>query len=185
MLKNNEERAIINANIDAAIRGRKVYQKILRNFVSIKMRKINDWDSAVLLFPSHDNEINYYGILHVEEFMFRTNLKRLAIITSDEKVHKVFQELYPENKDFYLIADEEMKDILFYYRLYPFDNRIKVVSLDEPLGRRATNLLGIKNITKEMLISIGVFSLIPFKEMSPNTKEKKKIMSIFNEGKKI
>lgn len=180
MIENNVERTIINQNLEAAIRGKQVYKKILKKFANEKMRKIDDWGSAVLLFPSHDDDTNYYGLAYLDEFLFRTNCKRVAVITSDIKVMQAFIKMYPTNKDIYLIEEKEMKDILIYYRLYPFDNRIKIISLEEPLGRRAANLLGVKGITKEMLIAIGIYCLIPFQEFKANNKENNKIMSIFD-----
>lgn len=181
MLKKRAEHEIINQNLVAAIRGKKIYKEILKKFHEEKMRKINDWGSAVLLFPSHDDEINYYGLTYLDEFLFRSNIKRLAIITSDEKVIQASTELFPQNNDIYLVNDTDMDDILFYYRLYSFDNRIKIVSLIEPLGRKADNLIGVKEITKEMIIAIGIYCLIPFERMTIKNPDKKKIMSIFDE----
>lgn len=181
MLKRHTEYEIINQNLGAARRGKKKYKEILKKFHEEKMRKIDDWGSAVLLFPSHDDGINYYGLSYVDEFLFRTNVKRLAIITTDKKVLQAATELFSRTQDIYLIDENDMNDILLYYRLYPFDNRIKVISLDEPLGRRADNLIGVKNITKEMLIAIGIYCLIPFERLTIKNGRKRKIMSIFNE----
>lgn len=168
MKKNKQTNEIITKNLASARRGKLEYQKLLKNFHEKKLSNIDNPTSVIFLFPSFDNEVNYYGLLYLEEFLFRTNKKEYAIITSNRIVYEVCQKIYSRNPDIYLLDDSDVNDIITYYTLYPFDSRLLIISLDAPVGRRATNLVGVKGLTKEMLVAIGIYLLIPFQPIRNN-----------------
>jgi len=165
-MKNNQTQKQIKNLMTSAIRGKKVYLEIMDNFLDSRMKKVDDTESAIFLFPSHDSDVNINGLIYLDEYLFRWNKSGFAIITSDLKMYQNAKKTYSDNNEIYLIDDEQMNNLICFYRLYLFDPRIKIVSLEQPLGRRGHNLLDVKGVTKEMLVAIGVFGLIPFEKAS-------------------
>lgn len=177
MKKDKHTTEAIARNLTAARHGKRKYKKILKSFHKQVLSNIDDPTSAIFLFPSSDNEVNYYGLLYLEEYLFRTNKTEYAVITSNRIVYNACKKC-SKNPDIYLWSDSDINDLISYYKLYPFDNRIIIVSLDTPAGRRASNLVGVKTLTKEMLVAIGIYSLIPFQPIKKN----QTLRTLFNKG---
>ena len=52
-----------------------------------------------------------------------------------------------------------------FLRIAEFDRMIKIISLEEPLGRNGNNLLYSGKISKELMVAVGIYRLIPFEKI--------------------
>ena len=110
-------------------------------------------------------EINYYGLLYLDEFLLRNGYDRAMIFTCDETVLSKANDFSKHICEIVFLK-EEMTSLVDYYSLLKFVPSVVLVSLDKPAGRRGTNLLGKNGLSVEQMIAIGVYFLIPFEKIN-------------------
>lgn len=127
-------------------------------------------DDSIILFPGEDHECNLQGMRYLDTYMQRVNTKKAIILTTDAFVKNNIG-LYSDNVGSIIeISSEQAQRFIMLYQLRIFDNRFIVVSLNRPFCRNAEGMIGVKEITVEQLVAIGVYSIIPFRPLPPNQK---------------
>ena len=157
----------------------------IRELVDQKLRQLrwakSQWDSIrstlnlgdrdfVIIFPSKNREYNLYGMKYLDTFLQRQNGGQAVIITNDSFV-KNFVELYSDNvKKILCVEERQLNNLVNLYQLYKFEPNLVIISLDKPFCRNASGLVGVKNITIEQMIAIGIYSIIPFRPLKGKEK---------------
>ncbi|MBR4504756.1 MAG: hypothetical protein IKP20_07290 [Candidatus Methanomethylophilaceae archaeon] len=137
--------------------------KIGKRVYEDKIAPLADGSSKIVLFPDTDTKVNFYGLLYLDEFLVRNLKKTAVIVTSNNGVAKSANYFTPKIKDIITVSEEEMDGLLALYSLRRNEMEMTVVSLDKPDGRTAIRFKGVRGMTVEQIIAIGVYFLIPFR----------------------
>jgi len=138
--------------------GKKAYRKILKG--------IKQGDRpTIVLFPHDRSDLNYYGLLYIDEYLVRTLSRNALIVTSSEGVYRSAELFTDKIYGKILLEEKEMLSFLMLYPLLEPGYDVVVVSLERPEGRNAHRLLGAKGLTMEQIVAIGVFFIIPFRRV--------------------
>lgn len=140
-------------NTRRARKGRQLWRKLISRY-SID-------NTAVILMPSTDSEINFYALLYLDQMIESRNFDDALILTYDPVVNKCAYMFSKKIIDVKYFSREKAEDLMQYYCLYEFDNRLIIASLDEPQGRNASALIDKKGITSEEIFAAGVYRLYP------------------------
>ncbi len=127
-------------------------------------------DDSIILFPGTDHECNFQGMRYLDTYMQRINTKRAIILTVDSFVKNSIGNYSDNISSIIEISQEQAQGFIALYQLRIFDDRFIVVSLNQPFCRNAEGMIGIKDITVEQLVAIGVYSIIPFRPLPANKK---------------
>ena len=136
--------------------GKKLYRRICNEYMSDP-----DDCPTIVVFPDGDDECNFYGLLYLDEALVRSLQKSALIVTSSEAVAKTAEMFTGKIKEIIKVSQEEIDGLISLYCLSPFE-KILFISLSKPEGRTAYRLVGARGLTKEMLVAIGIYFLIPF-----------------------
>lgn len=128
--------------------------------------QINFEDTALIIFPEHNKEINYYGLLYLDEYLVRNLKKNVYIMTCDKTVAQSVALFTSKYHFVQYCSEKEMESLLSLYGLINFEFNLTIVSLKWPTVRNGEYLVGAKNTSLEMVIAIGIYFLIPYKKIS-------------------
>ena len=117
------------------------------------------------IFPESDGKVNYYGLLYLDEYLVRNLLKEALIVTNSPGVMKVADQFTPKIRDIVIVSDKEMDDLIAYLKLTEDDSRFVIVSLRHPVTRNAKHLVGVKDLTVEQIVAIGIYFIIPYRQI--------------------
>ncbi len=109
--------------------------------------------------------MNFYGLLYLDEHLVRNLIKEALIVTSCPGVMKVANLFTPKIRDIVLISDKEMESLISYLKLTEDDSRFVIVSLNKPATRNAKNIVGVKDLTVEQIVAIGIYFIIPYRQI--------------------
>ena len=140
---------------------RKINQAVLGRKRWLKLAKTCDIseDTYVILFPQRQTECNKYVLKHLPDFVRKMNAKHLLILSHDEEILNS-SEKYGEAKcERIMWSREEAEDLMAYYTMQMFTQRLIIASLDEPEGRNGRNIIGVNGITEEEAAVIGILGL--------------------------
>ncbi len=73
--------------------------------------------------------------------------------------------LGPENLDIVIVSDKEMDDLITYLKLTEDDSKFVIVSLRHPVTRNAKHLVGVKDLTVEQIVAVGIYFIIPYRQI--------------------
>lgn len=149
----------LNKNLRASYRGWWHWHKVIK-------RKGAGAQTAVVLLPSCDRQINYLTLLYLDALLESRKYKNAIILTHDPAVLKcagMFSDKILKTIDF---SRKKAEDLMQYYCLYEFDKRFVVASIDEPNGRNGSVLIGKRGTTVEEIFVIGVYRVYPFERPS-------------------
>ena len=119
-------------------------------------------NTAVILLPGCDREINHLALLYLDEMLKSRQYKNAVLLTHDLAVKKcagLFSQNILRVVDF---SRKKAEHLMRFYCLYEFDKRFICASLDEPNGRNGSALIGKKGTTVEEIFVIGVYRVYPF-----------------------
>lgn len=141
-------------NLFASYRGWWQWHKITR--------KKGVGNTAVILLPTCDREINYLALLYLDDLLKSRKHQNAVVLTHDPAVLKCTA-LFSKN----ILATipfsrKKAEDLMQFYCLYEFDKRFIVASLNEPNGRNGSVLIGKRGTTQEEIFVIGVYRIYPF-----------------------
>lgn len=117
------------------------------------------------LFPDEDGKVNYYGLLYLDEHLVRNLTKEALIVTSCPGVVKVANLFTPKIRDIVLITESEMDALIAYLKLTENESKFVIVSLSKPATRNAKNLVGVKDLTVEQIMAVGIYFIIPYRQI--------------------
>ncbi|MCI9289966.1 MAG: hypothetical protein HFF23_10855 [Oscillospiraceae bacterium] len=142
-------------NLISAYRGWWEWHKI------VKGKGVGD-NTAVVLLPSCEREINHLALLYLDSMLSRRKYKNAVILTHDPAVKKCAQLFSPNILRVVSFSRKKAEHLMQFYCLYEFDKRFICASLDEPNGRNGSALIGKRGTTAEEIFVIGVYRVYPF-----------------------
>ena len=95
----------------------------------------------------------------------RNYSENALIVTVNRGVAKSAKYFTQKIKGIVMLDDDEMDGLLALYSLQENKAALTVVSLSLPEGRGAHRLIGEKEFTIEQLVAIGIYFLIPFRQI--------------------
>ena len=122
-------------------------------------------DDYIIIFPQCNRECNLYGMKYLDTFLQRRSGKQAIILTRDSFVRNCIRTYSDNIKKIICLEEKMLSDLVELYQFHVFHSNVVVVALDEPFCRKASGLVGIKQITIEQMIAIGVYSIIPFRPL--------------------
>lgn len=111
----------------SAFHGRKYW-------LSLKEEYIPDGKTSLIIFPSSDEILNHVAIGYLSEYMRRKVLKKVIIVTDQDRVAEDLRSSRNESIFIAKTDQEHITDLLNYYKLVQFIPRIIIISTEEPYG---------------------------------------------------
>lgn len=112
----------------------------------------------VILFPQTGTDCNRYTLKYLPEFAKKEQLDRLVLLAFDPWVL--------DNKsaagtpcECIPCSRKQAEELMAYYTLHMFTDKLIIASLDEPQGRNGKNIVGVKGVTQEEAVAIGILGL--------------------------
>ncbi len=144
-------RHLMRKNLIDTYRGWWVWHRVVR--------KYHIGATAVVLMPGTNRQYNRSALLFLDQMLKQRKYDNAVILTVD-KVVAACAELFSENiRAVEYISRRRAEQLMQFYCLYEFDPRFIVASLDEPDGRNAGRLVGLRGTTVDELMALGVYKL--------------------------
>lgn len=143
--------------------------------------KLISENDIVLVMPENDDELNYYSLLYIDQYIEENKKKECVVITNNKKVISNYKYLSEKITRIEKLSNKKIRSLIQFYCLYKFDERVLFASLSKPNGRNAERILGKNGIRMEDIVAIGIFQLKRTKtenDLSLPQKNSKKIFNI-------
>jgi hypothetical protein len=125
----------------------------------LKLKKEYDIDNGVyvLLMPEDDPELNELALLHIDDLVNHRKARGIIILTDQQQVMDAEQAHSDSILKLIEMTGSEIDNLLSFFELYAFTERLLIVSLTRPYGSKLYNTLGIQGVTKEDLVCLCIF----------------------------
>lgn len=160
-----EEYIEFQSNIEELLEMKKLAAKSGGNVWNKIKKNMDNKNSYVLLFPNDEEEILKYGMIYMDSFAVRNGIESICICTDSRFVIKNVEKYSSSVSEVMELKEQEVEDLIQLYAYFPFDKNFEVVSYTKPKCRDASHMLYKNSLTKEQLIAIGVYKLIPFQQI--------------------
>lgn len=112
----------------------------------------------VVLFPGAYDDWAYYGALYLDDFLkFKASGRALALCFDDE-VRRCVASL-SQKSEILEFSREDAERLIAFYSLYMFTDSLIILSPDKPAGRNGTGIVGVKGVTVEEIVAIGIYGI--------------------------
>lgn len=160
-----EEYIEFQSNIEELLEMKKLAAKSGGNVWNKIKKNMDNKNSYVLLFPNDEEEILKYGMIYMDSFAVRNGIESICVCTDSRFVIKNVEKYSSSVSEVMELKEQEVEDLIQLYAYFPFDKNFEVVSYTKPKCRDASHILYKNSLTKEQLIAIGVYKLIPFQQI--------------------
>jgi hypothetical protein len=133
--------------IYAAYRGRRLWAGLERKY------KV-DQGVYVLLMPEDDAELNAAALGHVEDLV-ADRRARGVVLVGEGSMSKPGPGIVGTES----WTERQIDELIAYYELHNFSERLLIVSLTKPFGNGLHRLLGRQGVNKEDLVCLGCLRL--------------------------
>lgn len=113
----------------------------------------------IILFPHEGSDCNRYMLKYLSKFAKKVQVDTLLILSCDNMVLEGIKNCEDINCIGVFWNNVQIQNLLSYYSLYMFTNKLVIASLDEPQGRNGSNIIGAKGVTEEEIVVIGILGL--------------------------
>lgn len=137
---------ILEKAIKQAEYGRKIWLELVDKYRL-------EGNFRVVLFPSDASDINTISVKAMRKLSEKVE-KLIALSYSQEVLSWDVKE---SNIILQHFSRKEAEALMRFYSMYEFTDKLIIASLDEPEGRKGKGLIGVKGITLEELVNIGIF----------------------------
>lgn len=140
---------------------KKLYQakKGREDWLELIEKKYIKNETYVILFPQNGTSCNKYILKYLPVFSEKLDIKHILILSHDDEVLENIKSYNNLKCDSIFWSREKAEEIMAYYMLQKFTNQLIIASLDEPEGRNGNNIIGVKGITEEEAVAIGILGL--------------------------
>ena len=152
-----EEYIEFQSNIEELLKMKKLAAKSGGNVWNKIKKNMDNKNSYVLLFPNDEEEILKYGMIYMDSFAVRNGIESICVCTDSQFVIKNVEKYSSSVSEVMELKEQEVEDLIQLYAYFPFDKNFEVVSYTKPKCKNS--------LTKEQLIAIGVYKLIPFQQI--------------------
>lgn len=116
----------------------------------------------VLLLPPDTPKYHEPALKNLEEFLVKKGAERAIVLyvgeASDESEYEKKISAYSAYiKDVKNIHREDYENLIRFYCLYEFTDRLVIASLEEPDGRLGKNMVGKKGLTLEDVVKVTLY----------------------------
>ena len=116
----------------------------------------------VLLLPSDTPEYHEPALKHLEDFLVKKGADRAIVLYVGEMPDAVEYEKKISAYSSYItdvkkIRREDYENLVRFYCLYEFTDRLVIASLEEPDGRLGKNMVGKKGLTLEDVVKVTLY----------------------------
>jgi hypothetical protein len=141
---------MIANRLAAALSGRSMWLKLARKY---------DIDSGkfVLLMPEDDRELNEQALRHIPDLLEYRRGTGVIILTDKAWIIENAKSYCDKILEIIEISAKEIDNLLSFYELYAFTERLCVVSLTKPFGSKLHNTLGVDGVTMEDIVCLCIF----------------------------
>ena len=160
-----EEYIGFQTNIDEILEKKKLAAKAGGEVWNQIQSKLEDRSNYVLLFPDDEKEILKYGMLYMDSFATRNSIKGICVCTNSDFVISNVDQYASSVCQIIKLETVEVENLIQLYAYYPFYKNFEIVSYSKPHCRDASQMLTKNGLTKEQLIAIGVYKIIPFERI--------------------
>ena len=160
-----EEYIEFQSNIEELLKMKKLAAKSGGNVWNKIKKNMDNKNSYVLLFPNDEEEILKYGMIYMDSFAVRNGIESICVCTDSQFVIKNVEKYSSSVSEVMELKEQEVEDLIQLYAYFPFDKNFEVVSYTKPKCRDASHMFYKNSLTKEQLIAIGVYKLIPFQQI--------------------
>jgi len=125
----------------------------------LKLKREYDIDNGiyVLLMPEDDRELNEYALLHIDDLVNHRKARGVIILSNNRQVIDVASDKSDKILSTKELTEKQIDNLLSFYELYAFSERLLIVSLTRPFGRKLHKTVGIHGVTKEELVCLCIF----------------------------
>lgn len=151
------------------LKGRKLLKKIIKKY-SLNMNM-----DFIVFIPKGVDDVTYFILLYLNKFIETLERKktkaenngfqvlrrneRFLVLTNDKIVLKSAKIICRRVSDVEFLSDKAMEEILSYYRIFPFSDRIIIGTIDGIPGRTGYRALKENGFSTEYLIANGIYHL--------------------------
>lgn len=128
----------------------------------LKIRYSLTKKDEVVVIADNDNELNYLALAHLDEYLQKSYLKSVIIVTNKEFVNNNSSKLTNNVKKVIFVSKRFVNIMLSAYQI---GLPVKYISLEKPLENRSKSIIGIGNgsgITKEDLVCYCCYGLFKY-----------------------
>lgn len=122
----------VSQSFDAARRGHVIWKKIRDTY------QIGENDCLVIL-PDHDEKLDSAALRNLDDYLHRKYINRAFVIAPYEK------NIRNSNHEFINLSIDEVNELITYYKLVQFKEKLVIVSMKEPFGN--DGIIGKAGIT--------------------------------------
>jgi hypothetical protein len=141
---------MILSTMSKALRGRSMWLKLKRKY---------DIDNGlfVLLMPEDDKELNEQALRHIGDLLTYRRATGVVILSDQTWVIENAETYSDKILAVKRVSAKASDNLLSFFELYAFTERLLIVSLTKPYGSKLHNTVGIQGATKEDLVCLSIF----------------------------
>ena len=132
----------LDSYFEAARRGRNVWKEIENKYHVVE-------EDSLVLFPDNDEELNHSALKNLGGYLKKKYISRVLLVFSDRNI------ICGSQYQIINIKEDMMRDLLMYYKLTQFKEKIVVVSMKEPFGN--DGIIGEKGITLDDYVMNAIY----------------------------
>lgn len=121
-----------------------------KRWLTIKDKYSFDKSDTLVIFPSVNDELNNCALKALPEYLEKKYLKRALIL----HFGNLIADLKMNHIEYIHQSYDDVRNILYYYRVVQFEKNIVIISLDEPYGsgnQVGNNGIGIEDYVKNAI----------------------------------
>ena len=127
----------------------------------LKLKATYDIDRGVyvLLMPEDDDELNEQTLAHIDDLVAHRGARAVLILTNKQWIIQKAKICSDKILAAVEVSEALIDGLLSYYELYAFSERLLIVSLTRPYGRKLYQSLGIHGVTREDLVCLCILGI--------------------------
>jgi hypothetical protein len=109
--------------------------------------------------PENDRELNEQALRHMGDLVSNRKAKGVLVATNQPWVTENIGLSPVKPLAFITVTDKEIDEVVSFFELYAFTDRLLIVSLTKPYGSKLINAVGLQGITKEDLVCLSIYMI--------------------------
>lgn len=158
-----------------AYKGRLFWKNIVRKY------NINE-NKYVIILPKIRTKENYYALLFLEQFLKEKKAESAIIITIDNSIKEMVKYFTHKVEAVYVVNNNKLNQLIKFYCLYKFTDRLIIASLKEPYGQNGSGLINKKGLKYKDVFGKIVYNISDISSVKKPKyiKNKNELLKFFN-----
>ncbi len=131
-----------------AIKGRRLWLRLSHNYQV----------DRYILMPHKTSSYNDYAIDYIDAYLHKEGLHSAVFVSSNQAVLdrlSAYDGVYEVSAIY--MAHSQIMDMMRFYALYPFSDKVVIISLTIPYDTCGENLLGVEGVTRRELFCYDIY----------------------------